>query len=83
MYDILSVRREALVRESFVDLFEEAIICVVKEKKGSLGWCLSPAFNDASTFTSEFNNQSNKGVLRLKRRIINISSVSLRAQAGR
>jgi len=57
MHDMLSVRREALVREFFVYLFKEAIICVVEEKKRSLGWFLSsPAFNDASTFTSEFSN---------------------------
>ena len=67
MYDMLSVRREALVREFFVYLFKEAIICVVEEKKQFLGRFLSsPAFNDASTFTSESNNQSNKSVLRLK-----------------
>ena len=70
MYDMLSVRREALVREFFVYLFKEAIICVVEEKKRSLGRFLSsPAFNDASTFTSGSSNQSNKGVLRLKGRI--------------
>jgi len=84
MHDMLSVRREALVREFFVYLFEEAIICVVEEKKRSLDRFLSsPAFNDASTFTSEFSNQFNKGVLRLRSLIIDISSVSLRAQAGR
>lgn len=70
MYDMLSVRREALVREFFVYLFKEAIICVVEEKKRSLGRFLSsPAFNDASTATSGSSNQSNKGVLRLKGRI--------------
>ncbi|OAX41524.1 hypothetical protein K503DRAFT_485549 [Rhizopogon vinicolor AM-OR11-026] len=70
MYDMLSVRREALVREFFVYLFKEAIICVVEEKKRSLGRFLSsPAFNDASTSASGSSNQSNKGVLRLKGRI--------------
>ncbi|KAG1860726.1 Pleckstrin homology domain-containing protein [Suillus subalutaceus] len=70
MYDMLSVRRDALVREFFVYLFKEAIICVVEEKKRSLGRFLSsPAFNDASTSVSGSNNQSNKGVLRLKGRI--------------
>lgn len=70
MYDMLSVRREALVREFFVYLFREAIICVVEEKKRSLGRFLSsPPFNDGSTSASGSSNQSNKGVLRLKGRI--------------
>lgn len=70
MYDMLSVRRDALVREFFVYLFKEAIICVVEEKKRSLGRFLSsPAFNDASTSVSGSGSQSNKGVLRLKGRI--------------
>ena len=70
MYDMLSVRRDALVREFFVYLFKEAIICVVEEKKRSLGRFLSsPAFNDASTSPSGSSNQSNKGILRLKGRI--------------
>ncbi|KAH9050904.1 Pleckstrin homology domain-containing protein [Lactarius deliciosus] len=33
MYDLLSVRRDALVREFYVYLFKEAIICVAEEKK--------------------------------------------------
>lgn len=69
MYDLLSVRRDALVREFFVYLFKEAIICVVEEKKRSLGRFLhSPAFNDSSTATSGSSGQS-RGVLRLKGRI--------------
>lgn len=69
MYDLLSVRRDALVREFYVYLFREAIICVVEEKKRSLGRFLpSPAFNDASTAISASSSQS-RGVLRLKGRI--------------
>jgi len=69
MYDLLSVRRDALVREFFVYLFKEAIICVVEEKKRSLGRFLtSPAFNDSSTAISASSSQL-KGVLRLKGRI--------------
>ncbi|KAF8845095.1 hypothetical protein BDN67DRAFT_542490 [Paxillus ammoniavirescens] len=69
MYDLLSVRRDALVREFFVYLFKEAIICVVEEKKRSLGRFLSsPAFNESSTAISGMSGQS-KGVLRLKGRI--------------
>jgi len=38
-YDLLSVRRDALVRNFnfFVYLFKEAIICVAEEKKRTLG----------------------------------------------
>lgn len=69
MYDLLSVRRDALVREFFVYLFKEAIICVVEEKKRSLGRFLpSQAFNDSSTAISASSGQS-RGVLRLKGRI--------------
>lgn len=69
MYDLLSVRRDALVREFFVYLFKEAIICVVEEKKRSLGRFLSsPAFNDSATAVSGSSSQS-RSVLRLKGRI--------------
>ena len=83
MYDMLSVRREVLVREFFVYLFKEAIICVVEEKKRSLGRFLSsPAFNDASTFTSGSSNQSNKGVLLLRGRIYVRHMKRITSQAG-
>lgn len=36
MYDLLSVRRESAIREFYVYLFKEAIICVVEEKKRGL-----------------------------------------------
>ncbi|KAL4078609.1 Pleckstrin homology domain-containing protein [Scleroderma yunnanense] len=69
MYDLLSVRRDALVREFFVYLFREAIICVVEEKKRSLGRFLSsPAFNESGTSSSSSGSPS-RGVLRLKGRI--------------
>jgi len=69
MYDLLSVRRDALVREFFVYLFKEAIICVVEEKKRTLGRFLSsPAFNESSNSSSSSSSPS-KGVLRLKGRI--------------
>lgn len=69
MYDLLSVRRDSLVREFSVYLFKEAIICVVEEKKRSLGRFLhSPAFNDSSTAISGSSSQS-RGYLRLKGRI--------------
>ncbi|KAI0664376.1 Pleckstrin homology domain-containing protein [Cubamyces menziesii] len=73
MYDLLSVRRDNLVREFFVYLFKEAIICVVEEKKRSLGRLLSSAsaasaFGDGSG-SGSINGNSQRGVLRLKGRI--------------
>jgi len=56
MYDLLPVRRDALVHEFYVYLFREAIICIAEEKERSLGRFLS--------MTSQ-----TKGVLRLKGRI--------------
>ena len=64
MYDLLSVRRDAIVREFFVYLFKEAIICVVEERKRSLGRLLS---SDPSGSGS--GQSGNRGVLRLKGRI--------------
>lgn len=71
MYDLLSVRRDSLVREFFVYLFKEAIICVVEEKKRSLGRLLSSgsgAFGDGTVGSMQSVNSS-RGVLRLKGRI--------------
>ncbi|EIW58408.1 uncharacterized protein TRAVEDRAFT_64856 [Trametes versicolor FP-101664 SS1] len=73
MYDLLSVRRDALVREFFVYLFKEAIICVVEEKKRSLTRLLSSAgaasaFGDG-TGSGSLNGGAQRGVLRLKGRI--------------
>ena len=74
MYDLLSVRRDALVREFYVYLFREAIICVAEEKKRSLGRFLSSASGAASSFTDGSSmisggTSQSKGVLRLKGRI--------------
>lgn len=74
MYDLLSVRRDALVREFFVYLFKEAIICVAEERRRTLGRFLSSAsgaasaLTDGASVTSGGPSQS-KGVLRLKGRI--------------
>ncbi|KAI0358350.1 hypothetical protein OH77DRAFT_1269429 [Trametes cingulata] len=73
MYDLLSVRRDTLVREFYVYLFKEAIICVVEEKKRTLGRLLSSAgasaaFGDVSG-SGSVNGNSQRGVLRLKGRI--------------
>lgn len=69
MYDLLSVRRDAIVREFFVYLFREAIICVVEEKKRGLGRLLSNAgVGDTNSLNGGSSGQQ-KGVLRLKGRI--------------
>ena len=74
MYDLLSVRRDALVREFYVYLFKEAIICVAEEKKRSLGRFLSSASGAASALADGASLASggppqSKSVLRLKGRI--------------
>ncbi|KAH9067566.1 Pleckstrin homology domain-containing protein [Lactarius vividus] len=74
MYDLLSVRRDALVREFYVYLFKEAIICVAEEKKRTLGRFLSSASGAASALTDGASVTSggppqSKSVLRLKGRI--------------
>lgn len=68
MFDILSVRRDALVREFYVYLFKEALICVLEEKKKTFGRLLSSASGSTNGF-GESNSTANKGVLRLKGRI--------------
>lgn len=67
MYDLLSVRRDSLVRDFYVYLFKEALICVVEEKKRSLGRLLSTA--SGLTDTGSTISAQSKGVLRLKGRI--------------
>ena len=69
MYDLLSVRRDAIVREFFVYLFREAIICVVEEKKRGLGRLLSNAGVGDTGSLNGGNAGQQKGVLRLKGRI--------------
>ena len=68
MFDLLSVRRDSLLREFYVYLFKEAIICVVEEKKRGLGRLLSSASGSAA-FGETPAAQQSKGVLRLKGRI--------------
>lgn len=85
MYDLLSVRRDSLVREFYVYLFKEALICVVEEKKRSLGRLLSNAsgLTDAGSTMGGASNQA-KGVLRLKGRIYvrHIKHVTASSAAG-
>lgn len=69
MFDLLFVRRDNLVREFFVYLFKEAIICVAEEKKRPLGRFLpSSSYNDSSAASTGSSSPS-RGVLRLKGRI--------------
>ncbi|KAI0251199.1 Pleckstrin homology domain-containing protein [Lactifluus subvellereus] len=71
MYDLLSVRRDALVREFYVYLFKEAIICVAEERKRTLGRFLSSATGAAADGASVISGGliQSRGVLRLKGRI--------------
>jgi len=81
MYDLLSVRRDAAIREFYVYLFKEAIICVVEEKKRGLGRLLSNPSLDTSSIPS---GTPSKGVLRLKGRIYvrHIKNVTASSAAG-
>jgi Pleckstrin homology domain len=86
MCDLLSVRRESFVCEFFVYLFKEAIICVVEEKKRSLGRLLSNAsgFSDNGSVGNNSLASQSKGVLRLKGRIYvrHIRQVKATSAAG-
>jgi hypothetical protein len=64
LYDHLHVRRDHLLREFFVYLFKEALICVIEEKKRSFARLL-PSSNSGADSASV----PTKGVLRLKGRI--------------
>ena len=80
LYDLLSVRRDTAVREFYVYLFKEAIICVVEEKKRGLGRLLQTASESSAASISG----SSKGVLRLKGRIYvrHIKNVTASSAAG-
>ncbi|KAK6992182.1 Pleckstrin homology domain-containing protein [Favolaschia claudopus] len=82
MYDLLGVRRDATVREFYVYLFKEALICVAEERKRSLGRLLSNAsgMSDAASSTST----APRGVLRLRGRIYvrHIKHVTATSSAG-
>lgn len=88
MYDLLSVRRDSAIREFYVYLFKEAIICVVEEKKRGLGRLLSNAsgFTDPGSHSSGGSSTTgqSKGVLRLKGRIYvrHIKHVTASSAAG-
>ena len=70
MFDILSVRRDVLVRERYAYLYKEVIICVLEEKKTSLGRLIS---GDGASISSDVagsgSGANNKRILMLKGRI--------------
>lgn len=68
MYDLLSVRRDSLVREFYVYLFKEALICVEEEKKRTLGRLLGGTTGYDPSGTG-LGGAPGKGVLKLKGRI--------------
>src|ERR1700761_8311465 len=78
LYDHLHVRREALLREFYVYLFREAIICVIEEKKRTFrglgfgsGSGSGPhgSSNGGANGVDGPSSPPSKGVLRLKGRI--------------
>lgn len=69
MYDMLCVRRDTTVREFFVYLFKEAIICVMEEKKRGIGRLLSHGGVGAGSADGIAGGAPSRGVLRLKGRI--------------
>jgi len=75
LFDILSLRRESQVREFYVYLFREAIICVLEERKRALGRLLSSGTAASATDYGSISSgigagsAQGKGVLRLKGRI--------------
>lgn len=84
MYDLLSVRRDAAIREFYVYLFKEAIICVVEEKKRGLGRLLSNASGLTDSGSIAPSSANARGVLRLKGRIYvrHIKHVTASSAAG-
>ncbi|KAF7308563.1 hypothetical protein HMN09_00705400 [Mycena chlorophos] len=83
MYDLLGVRRDAIVREFYVYLFKEALICVAEERKRSLGRLLSGS-SGASETQSNSTAGAPRGVLRLRGRIYvrHIKHVTASSSAG-
>ncbi|TDL23904.1 hypothetical protein BD410DRAFT_814169 [Rickenella mellea] len=69
MFDLLSVRRDSIVREFFVYLFKEAIICVEEEKRRTFGRLLSSGSGSSSAFGEGGTSAPGRGVLKLKGRI--------------
>jgi hypothetical protein len=75
MYDMLRVRRDAIVREFFVYLFKEAIICVAEERRRTIGRLVQSVTGGSqnlsinSSGSEGADRPQSRGVLRLKGRI--------------
>ncbi|KAJ7765454.1 Pleckstrin homology domain-containing protein [Mycena maculata] len=84
MYDLLGVRRDAIVREFYVYLFKEALICVAEERKRSLGRLLSNASSSVAGSDVGGGAVTPRGVLRLRGRIYvrHIKHVTATSSAG-
>ncbi|KAJ7623209.1 Pleckstrin homology domain-containing protein [Roridomyces roridus] len=82
MYDLLGVRRDAVVRDFYVYLFKEALICVAEERKRSLGRLLSNASGISEAPST--SSATPRGVLRLRGRIYvrHIKHVTASSSAG-
>ncbi|KAJ7224310.1 Pleckstrin homology domain-containing protein [Mycena pura] len=82
MYDLLGVRRDATVREFYVYLFKEALICVAEERKRSLGRLLSNASGISEPQSTTAGTP--RGVLRLRGRIYvrHVKHVTASSSAG-
>ena len=67
LFDLLSVRKGALMREFHVYLFQEALICITEEKKSAI----RSIFSSASSARSSSSHASGhgRGELKLKGRI--------------
>lgn len=70
MYDLLCVRRDTTVREFYVYLFKEAIICVMEERKRGIGRLLAHSSSSSGAHPDGIaGGTASRGVLRLKGRI--------------
>lgn len=77
LYDFLGVRQESVVREFYVYLFKEALLCVIEEKKREKGLArLMGSDKNGANGTNHFEDlngsslvRTNKPALKLKGRI--------------
>ncbi|ORX39121.1 Pleckstrin homology domain-domain-containing protein [Kockovaella imperatae] len=67
LFDLLAVRKGTLVREFHVYLFQDAIICIVEERKSTM----RKIFSSSSSVRSSDSSHSThgKGILKMKGRI--------------
>ena len=67
LFDLLSVRKGTLIREFHVYLFQDAIICIVEERKSAMRKIFSSSSSVRSSDTS--HSVHGKGILKMKGRI--------------